>query len=167
MKWLNIRGDLCSFCQYHNQIIAATTKQNLATSMIQINIVRALENIVHLLYLWHYNKKSEAQFILVPSSNALGKTDVVSPERILRLVFQTAIVLFQADNTFEFKLQHHLIPLFKLPWSLSTTQCVVHWIGYVKVAEDLKHLCFFSVKVNISTTGGFRVGFFQPDTNHP
>ena len=38
---------------------------------------------------------------------------------------------------------------------------------YVKVAEDLKHLCFFSVKINISTTGGFRVGFFQPDTNHP
>ena len=26
---------------------------------------------------------------------------------------------------------------------------------------------FFSVKINISTTGGFRVGFFQPDTNHP
>ena len=38
---------------------------------------------------------------------------------------------------------------------------------YVKVAEDLKHLCFFSVKINNSTTGGFRVGFFQPDTNHP
>ena len=40
-------------------------------------------------------------------------------------------------------------------------------ISHVKVAEDLKHLCFFSVKINISTTGGFRVGFFQPDTNHP
>ena len=26
---------------------------------------------------------------------------------------------------------------------------------------------FFSVKINISTTGGFRVGFFLPDTNHP
>ena len=26
---------------------------------------------------------------------------------------------------------------------------------------------FFSVKINILTTGGFRVGFFQPDTNHP
>jgi len=39
--------------------------------------------------------------------------------------------------------------------------------GYVKVAEDLKHLRFFSVKINISTTGGYRVGFFQPDTNHP
>ena len=26
---------------------------------------------------------------------------------------------------------------------------------------------FFSVKINISTTGGSRVGFFQPDTNHP
>ena len=26
---------------------------------------------------------------------------------------------------------------------------------------------FFSVKINISTTGGFKVGFFQPDTNHP
>ena len=26
---------------------------------------------------------------------------------------------------------------------------------------------FFSVQINISTTGGFRVGFFQPDTNHP
>ena len=26
---------------------------------------------------------------------------------------------------------------------------------------------FFSVKMNISTTGGSRVGFFQPDTNHP
>ena len=26
---------------------------------------------------------------------------------------------------------------------------------------------FFSVKINISTTGGFRVGFFQPDTDHP
>ena len=26
---------------------------------------------------------------------------------------------------------------------------------------------FFSVKIYISTTGGFRVGFFQPDTNHP
>ena len=26
---------------------------------------------------------------------------------------------------------------------------------------------FFSVKINISTTGGFRVRFFQPDTNHP
>ena len=26
---------------------------------------------------------------------------------------------------------------------------------------------FFSVKINISTTGGFRAGFFQPDTNHP
>ena len=26
---------------------------------------------------------------------------------------------------------------------------------------------FFSEKINISTTGGFRVGFFQPDTNHP
>ena len=26
---------------------------------------------------------------------------------------------------------------------------------------------FFSVKINISTMGGFRVGFFQPDTNHP
>ena len=61
---------------------------------------------------------------------------------------------------------------------------------YVKVAVNLKHLCFygpewasfiyicqgcrqfetsvfFSVKINISTTGGFRVGFFQPDTNHP
>ena len=26
---------------------------------------------------------------------------------------------------------------------------------------------FFFCKINISTTGGFRVGFFQPDTNHP
>ena len=26
---------------------------------------------------------------------------------------------------------------------------------------------FFSEKINISTTGGSRVGFFQPDTNHP
>ena len=38
---------------------------------------------------------------------------------------------------------------------------------YDKVVVKLKHLCFFSVKINISTTGGFRVGFFQPDTNHP
>ena len=38
---------------------------------------------------------------------------------------------------------------------------------YDKVVVNLKHLCFFSVKINISTTGGFRVGFFQPDTNHP
>ena len=29
------------------------------------------------------------------------------------------------------------------------------------------NICVFSVKINISTTGGFRVGFFQPDTNHP
>ena len=29
------------------------------------------------------------------------------------------------------------------------------------------NLCFFSLKINISTTRGFRVGFFQPDTNHP
>ena len=26
---------------------------------------------------------------------------------------------------------------------------------------------FFSEKINISTTGGSRVGFFQRDTNHP
>ena len=26
---------------------------------------------------------------------------------------------------------------------------------------------FFSVKINISTMGGFRVGFLKPDTNHP
>ena len=26
---------------------------------------------------------------------------------------------------------------------------------------------FFSVKINISTTGGFRVGFFLLDTNYP
>ena len=26
---------------------------------------------------------------------------------------------------------------------------------------------FFSVKINISTTKGFRVGFFQPDISHP
>ena len=41
------------------------------------------------------------------------------------------------------------------------------FLTYVKVAEDLKNLCFISVKINISTMGGFRVGFFQPDTNHP
>ena len=38
---------------------------------------------------------------------------------------------------------------------------------YVKVAVFLKHLFFFSMKINISTTGGFRVGFFQPDISHP
>jgi len=26
---------------------------------------------------------------------------------------------------------------------------------------------FFSVKISISTTGGFRVGVFQPDISHP
>ena len=44
---------------------------------------------------------------------------------------------------------------------------ILNDFSYVKVAVNLKHLCFFSVKINISTTGGFRVGFFQPDTNHP
>ena len=29
------------------------------------------------------------------------------------------------------------------------------------------NICVFSVKINISTTGGFKVGFFQPDTDHP
>ena len=29
------------------------------------------------------------------------------------------------------------------------------------------NICVFSVTINISTTGGFRVGFLQPDTNHP
>ena len=50
-----------------------------------------------------------------------------------------------------------------------TVAVVCHYLIllYVKVAEDLKHLWFFSVKIIISTTGGSRVGFFQPDTNHP
>ena len=46
-----------------------------------------------------------------------------------------------------------------------------------KLTKMHTHLCqgcqrfetsvFFSEKINISTTGGSRVGFFQPDTNHP
>ena len=78
MKSLNIRGDLCSCCQYHDQTVAATTRWNLATSVILINIVKAPENIVLLLYFWHFDKTSKAQFILALSSNALGKTDLVS-----------------------------------------------------------------------------------------
>ena len=59
---------------------------------------------------------------------------------------------------------YYQVLMFYMRSSCSSSSSPLH---YVKVAEDLKHLCFFSVKINISTTGGFRVGFFQPDTNHP
>ena len=42
-----------------------------------------------------------------------------------------------------------------------TTYCICQ--GCRRIEKSV----FFSVKINISTTGGFRVGFFQPDTNHP
>ena len=41
-------------------------------------------------------------------------------------------------------------------WSLGMTRLSLIW-----------NICVFSVKINISTTTGFRVGFFQPDISHP
>ena len=40
-------------------------------------------------------------------------------------------------------------------------------MSYMSRLPKIWNICVFSVKINISTTGGSRVGFFQPDTNHP
>ena len=59
------------------------------------------------------------------------------------------------------------------PWNRPSMQ----WWSKKRHVHTLPFICqgcqrfetsvFFSEKINISTTGGSRVGFFQPDTNHP
>ena len=43
---------------------------------------------------------------------------------------------------------------------------IIHYIYLCQGCRRFETSVFFSVKIIISTTGGFRVGFFQPDTNH-
>ena len=62
------------------------------------------------------------------------------------------------------------------PWKGSR---IAHFTSHIRPDNEVGHdkhmsrsplvwnICVFSVKINISTMGGFRVGFFQPDTNHP
>ena len=89
--------------------------------------------------------------------------------KLLKIIFQTLTRIVILCHWIEGQV---LLAQFWLSW---------HWCPKLKVIDfDLKQVgyirqgcrrfetsVFFSVKINISTTGGFRVGFFQPDTNHP
>ena len=50
-------------------------------------------------------------------------------------------------------------------WKFLPTRPLLHCL--CQGCQRFETSVFFSEKINISTTGGSRVGFFQPDTNHP
>ena len=89
--------------------------------------------------------------------------------KLLKIIFQTLTRIVILCHWIEGQV---LLAQFWLSWhwrpKLKVIDLDLKQVGYIRQGcRRFETSVFFSVKINISTTGGFRVGFFQPDTNHP